>query len=200
MLQKKVSDPAGMFQPLEMSGKNSKWPIIELKSCADEFKGTYGPDSVCMQIEEVKRSIYKNGLQRGFIFLNMSELTPLVSIFDAKFPPNLPLWFDEGTTFFPKEMKKVKDGISKAEYELIAIQASRGWITKYSIEILEMLSNHPKYEEVSLNQYVSPWGATSISKKNYNLNCPTSLQEGYQFSYRCEEYLRPIRFFIKIKK
>ena len=200
ILQKKVSDPAGMFQPLAMSGKNLKWPIIDLKSCADEFKGTYGPDSVCMQIQDVKSSIYENGLKKGFNFLNMSELTPLLSVLNAKYPPQLPLWFHEGTTFFPKEMKKVKDAISNGEYELIAIQASYNYLTSYSIEILETLSNHPKYEEVSLNQYVSPYGATSLTKKNYDLNCPTSQLESYQFSYECEEYLKPIRFFIKTKK
>ena len=105
MLQKKVSDPAGMFQPLAMSGENSKWPIIDLKSCADEFKGTYGPDSVCMQIEEVKSSIYKNGLKRGFIFLNMSELTPLVSIFDAK-SPEFALMVRRRNNLFPKRNEK----------------------------------------------------------------------------------------------
>lgn len=170
---------------------------IKLDKCAKEFRNIYGPKSICKQVDLLRDEIENKNITRNLIFLNMSELTPFLSIFNFQTPVSLPLWFDEEVTLFDREKKIIKENLKDQKFDIIALQATHDpWNNFYS-EVLQIILNNPNYKELGETQLVSPKGSM---KFNYvSDSCKTSLSQNYSFSEKCEISLKPIRFFIKKK-
>ena len=189
-LKNKVETPTMHYSDLRAE-------TIRLEKCAKEFRNIYGPESICQQVDLIRDEIENKKIIRDLTFLNMSELTPILSIFNFQSHKSLPLWFDEKVTLFEREKKIIREHIKNQKFDIIAIQATHDPWNNFYNEILQIILNSPSYKELGESQLVSPKGSLVF---NYiSDNCKTSQYPDYSFSEKCEESLKPVRFFIKKK-
>ena len=182
------------FEPYAKRYDFQKTDFIHLNKCAPEFNKIYGPSSVCLQLDLVKKQLKGINNSQKLIFLNISELTPFFSILNLSPPKKLPLWFHEGVTLFKREKEIIREGLINQNYDLIALQAAHENWSPFYDEILNKLIISSNYREIGKIQHLSPMGSLNESILD---KCESSLSVNYSFSKKCELYLKPIRIFIR---
>tara|TARA_B100000886_G_scaffold307078_1_gene239889 strand:+ start:41685 stop:43211 length:1527 start_codon:yes stop_codon:yes gene_type:complete len=184
---------SGKYEPFTMESEDFKSSSVGFESCYDEFKGNYVPSSVCTQLKLVKSNLNQLN-KKDYLFLNMSELTMLHSIFDAKYPNKLPLWFHENVTLFEREKNIIINSIKNSEYKLIALQATHDkWEGFYDVALKEINTNQD-YREIGDRLFISAYGV--LENKEEDKKCKEVITDAKFRFLACERDLKPIRFFM----
>ena len=64
--------------------------------------------------------------EKNFSFITLTEYSFLYCDYNKEPPKNLPVWFDEGISFFPENINNIAETIIKENPRIIFIQDAHG--------------------------------------------------------------------------